>query len=639
MPNKVLENNQLLKIRRGIDMQTKLLFISLTALFISACQPSSDSSSEKSSAVEQSTAASASSDSTNSSNESAKDFVARVQKEGNALAEEVEAAYWVRQNFITSDTAVLAAKAGERSLAFESSVVEQAKRYKNSDMDTETARAIELMLRGSAAPAPNDPAMQAELAQVLTDMEGQYGAGEYCNAAGECRQLQELEKVIASSRDYDELLDVWQGWRTISPPYRKTYQRFVELGNQGAQDIGFKNLAEAWQSNYDMSPAAFTTEARRLWDQVKPFYEQLHCHVRDKLNQQYGDKVPLDGPIPAHLLGNMWSQTWDNLYPIMEPHKGVASLDVSKALVDQGYDEEKMVRTAEGFFTSLGLPELPESFYEKSLIKKPQDRDVVCHASAWDLKDGNDPRIKQCVEITEEHLSTLHHELGHIYYYLMYKDLPSVFKGGAHDGFHEAIGDTIVLSMTPSYLKAKGLIPAVVKSPEATLNGQMKLALEKIAFLPFGKMIDEWRWKVFSGEIAPEDYNKGWWDLRAEYQGIAPPVSRSEDDFDAGAKYHIPGNTPYTRYFLSFIMQFQFHKALCEKAGHDGPLHECSIYENKAAGKALGDMLALGVSKPWPEAMQALTGQQQMDGSAIIDYFAPLNAYLKEQNAGKQCGW
>ncbi len=572
--------------------------------------------------------------------ETAKEFVARIEAEGNALGKEIEAAYWVRNTYITPDTAVLASKAGERSLAFQSSVVEQAKKFKGTDMDETTARAIELMLRGSSAPAPNDPKLQAELAAVLTEMEGKYGAGSYCNEKGECRELQELEAVLASSRDYDELLDVWQGWRTVSPAYRETYQRFVELGNQGAKDSGFEDLADAWKSNYDMSPAEFTTEARRLWDQVKPFYDELHCHVRAKLGEQYGeDKVPQDGPIPAHLLGNMWSQTWDNIYPIMEPYKGVASLDVTASLKDQGYDELKMTQTAEGFFTSLGLPSLPESFYKNSMIKKPRDRNVVCHASAWDMDNGNDPRIKQCVEVNEEQLSTLHHELGHIYYYLMYKDQPSTFKGGAHDGFHEAIGDTIVLSMTPSYLKEKGLIDEVVESEEATLNKQMKLALEKIAFLPFGKMIDEWRWKVFSGEIAPEDYNKGWWALRNEYQGIAPGVERTEADFDAGAKYHIPGNTPYTRYFLSFIMQFQFHKALCEKAGHEGPLHECSIYNNKDAGKALGDMLTMGQSKPWPEAMQALTGQRKMDGSAIIDYFAPLNAYLKEQNEGRQCGW
>ncbi|RBP53297.1 M2 family metallopeptidase [Arenicella xantha] len=572
--------------------------------------------------------------------ESAKEFVDRVEKEGLELAKEVEAAYWVRSTYITGDTGVLAAKAGERSLAFESRVVNQAKQYKGTDMAPDTARAIELMLRGSAAPAPDDAALRSELAQVLTDMEGAYGSGKYCNEAGECRELQELEAVLADSRDYDELLDVWRGWRTVSPAYRDDYQRFVELGNQGAKDAGFANLAEAWKSNYDMTGAEFTIEARRLWDQVKPFYEELHCHVRAKLSEQYGaDKVPLDQPIPAHLLGNMWSQTWENIYPIMEPHAGVASLDVTAALKEQGYDELKMVQTAEGFFTSLGLPELPESFYKNSLIKKPRDRNVVCHASAWDLDNGNDPRIKQCVEVTEEQFGTLHHELGHIYYYLMYKDLPPIFKGGAHDGFHEAIGDTIQLSMTPSYLQAKGLIDEVEESPEATLNKQMKLALEKIAFLPFGKMIDEWRWKVFSGEISVDDYNQGWWDLRTEYQGVAAPVERSEADFDAGAKYHIPGNTPYTRYFLSFIMQFQFHKALCEKAGHTGPLHECSIYQNKDAGKALGEMLAMGQSKPWPDAMEALTGQRKMDASAIIDYFAPLNAYLKEQNQGRQCGW
>ena len=572
--------------------------------------------------------------------ESAAEFVARMDKEGTELSKELNAAFWVRNTYITPDTAVLAAKAGERGLEFESNMVNEAKQYIGSEMDSITARAIELMLRGSSAPAPNDAAMRAELAQILTDMEGQYGAGQYCNAEGECKELQELEAVLADSRDYDELLDVWQGWRQVSPPYRKQYQRFVEIANQGAQDFGYKNLAELWKGGYDMDSNTFTIEARSLWDQVKPFYDELHCHVRAKLSQTYGvDRVPLDGPIPAHLLGNMWSQTWDNIYPIMEPYEGVASLDVNAALVEQGYDEVQMTKTAEGFFTSLGLPALPDSFYQNSMIKKPRDRNVVCHASAWDIDSGNDPRIKQCVEINEEQLGTLHHELGHIYYYLLYKNQPSVFKGGAHDGFHEAIGDTIQLSMTPSYLQKMGLVDEVEVSYEATINKQMKLALEKIAFLPFGKMIDEWRWKVFSGEIAAEDYNAGWWKLREEYQGIKAPVTRSEADFDPGAKYHIPGNTPYTRYFLSFIMQFQFHKALCDAAGFDGPLHECSIYDSKAAGEKLGNMLAMGQSKPWPEAMEALTGQRSMDGSAIIDYFGPLNSWLKEQNKDRSCGW
>ena len=572
--------------------------------------------------------------------ETAKQFVSRVEEEGGQLNKEVSAAYWVRSTYITPDTAILAAKAGERALTFESNMVKQAKQFRSAEMDSDSARAIELMLRGSSAPAPNDPALRAELSAILTDMEGQYGAGKYCNAAGECRELQELESVLAKSRDYDELLDVWSGWRQVSPPYRHQYQRFVEIGNQGAKDFGYSNLADLWQGGYDMESDAFVKESRRLWGQVKPFYDELHCYVRGRLSDTYGvDKVPNEGLIPAHLLGNMWSQTWDNVYDIAEPYSGVAALDVTAALIDQGYDELKMTQTAESFFTSLGLPALPDSFYQNSMIKKPRDRNVVCHASAWDIDNGNDPRIKQCVEINEEQLETLHHELGHIYYYLMYKDQPSVFKGGAHDGFHEAIGDTVQLSMTPAYLKEKGLISETVESYEATINKQMKMALQKIAFLPFGKMIDEWRWQVFSGEISPEDYNAEWWRLREEYQGITAPLARSEADFDAGAKYHIPGNTPYTRYFLSFIMQFQFHKALCDVAGFKGPLHECSIYGNKAAGKKLGDMLAMGQSKPWPEAMKAMTGQRGMDGSAIIDYFAPLNAWLKSENEGQQCGW
>ncbi len=572
--------------------------------------------------------------------ETAKEFVARMAQEGETLSKELSAAFWVRNTYITPDTAILAAKAGERGLEFESRMVNQARQYKDTAMDPVTARAIALMLRGSSAPAPNDAALRAELSAILTDMEGQYGAGKYCNGAGECRELQALEAILAESRDYDELLDVWQGWRQVSPPYRPQYQRFVEIANQGARDFGYENLAELWKSGYDMDSQSFTREASALWDQVKPFYEALHCHVRAVLSETYGpDKVAVDGPIPAHLLGNMWSQTWDNLYPMVEPYQGVASLDVTAALVEQGYDEVRMAKTAEGFFTSLGLPALPESFYENSMLKKPRDRNVVCHASAWDIDNGNDPRIKQCVEINEEQLGTLHHELGHIYYYLMYKDQPSVFKGGAHDGFHEAIGDTIQLSMTPTYLKEVGLVSEVAEGHKATINKQMKLALEKIAFLPFGKMIDEWRWKVFSGEIGPDDYNAGWWQLREEYQGIRAPIERSEADFDPGAKFHIPGNTPYTRYFLSFIMQFQFHQALCDAAGFDGPLHECSIYNNTAAGERLGAMLAMGQSAPWPDAMEVLTGQRRMDGSAIIDYFAPLNVWLNEQNQDRSCGW
>lgn len=569
------------------------------------------------------------------------EFLRNVEAQSLALDKEVGAAYWVRSTHITADTGILAAKAGERQLAFQSKVIEQARDYKDLPMDAETARAIELILRGSSLPAPDDAAKRAELSQLATDLEGMYGAGEYCDSSsGVCSTLPELENILAKSRDYSEQLNAWTGWRTVSPPMRPMYERFVELANEGAREVGAKDLGDLWKGGYDMGVAEFEQESERLWSQVEPLYEELHCHVRAQLGAKYGeDLVPSSGPIPAHLLGNMWSQSWGNIYDLLEPYPGVASLDVNKALLEQEYDAVRMTETAEAFFTSLGLPELPDSFWQNSMLTKPADRDVVCHASAWDLDNGNDPRIKQCVEVNEEQLSTLHHELGHIYYYLMYKDQRPLFKGGAHDGFHEAIGDTIVLSMTPAYLKQKGLVPEVTRSEQATINEQMKLALDKIAFLPFGKLIDQWRWQVFSGEISPENYNAGWWDLRTRYQGIAPAVTRTEADFDPGAKFHIPGNTPYTRYFLSHVMQFQFHQALCEAAGNKGPLHDCSIYNNKAAGEKLGQMLSMGASQPWPEAMYALTGQRTMDAAPIIDYFQPLMGWLQEQNKGRQCGW
>jgi peptidyl-dipeptidase A len=416
--------------------------------------------------------------------------------------------------------------------------------------------------------------------------------------------------------------------------------RFVELANEGARELGFADLGAMWRSKYDMAPEEFAREAARLWDDVSPMYRELHCYVRGRLSKRYGkDRVPARGLIPAHLLGNMWAQQWSEIYDILEPYAGVSDLDVTAALEAQSYDPVRMTRSAEAFYESLGFPKLPPTFWERSMLKQPRDRDVQCHASAWNMDGANDVRIKQCIRPTYEELTTVYHELGHVYYYLSYRDQPYLFKGAAHDGFHEAVGDTVNLSMTPQYLHGIGLAGPSGTSHEATINEQMKLALDKIAFLPFGKMIDEWRWRVFSGEITPEQYNDGWWALRARYQGIAPPVARTDGDFDPGAKYHIPANTPYTRYFLSFILQFQFHKALCDAAGFEGPLHECSIYGSKAAGEKFARMLALGTSEPWQDALEKLTGTRSMDAGAIKEYFAPLLAWLREENAGRQCGW
>jgi peptidyl-dipeptidase A len=463
-----------------------------------------------------------------------------------------------------------------------------------------------------------------------------YGSGN--TPDGEQYDLIALSNVLVDSDDPEAMLKAWTDWRKVSPQMKQPYQRLVEIANEGAKDLGFADLGAMWRSKYDMDPDAFAAEMDRVWGQVKPLYEALHCHVRTKLNEKYGDQIVENkGEIPAHLLGNMWAQQWGNIYELVAPEGG-SGIDVTKRLKAKSYDAKGMVRQAEGFFSSLGFKPLPDTFWERSQFTKPRDRDVVCHASAWDITP-EDYRIKMCIQITEDEFNTIHHELGHNFYQRAYNlTQPVLYRGSANDGFHEAIGDTVALSITPKYLKEIGLIDEI---PDATgdLPFLMRMAMDKVAFLPFGLMVDQWRWKVFSGELTPDNYNQGWWQLRQEYQGVKAPVTRSENDFDPGAKYHIPGNTPYSRYFLAHILQFQFHRELCKIAGHEGPLHRCSIYNNKEAGAKLKAMLEMGQSRPWQEALETMTGSKQMDATAVIDYFAPLKQWLDKQNEGRQCGW
>jgi peptidyl-dipeptidase A len=597
-------------------------------------------------------------------------FVAGVNDDYRAMRPPFTAAQWAQATYIISDTQLLASRANEQWLEYLSRKVQESKQFNDVETSADTGRGLLRLKLSTANPAPSDPAKRAELAKILSKMQGNYGAGKWCKPDGACLSLPEIEKIINDPTQTPEArAEAWVGWHETSKPIREDYVRFAEYGNEGARELGFANLGEMWRAGYDMSPAEFETEVERLWQQVSPLYDALHCHVRARLNTEYGDTVvPKDGLIPSHLLGNMWAQQWSNIYPLIEPYPGASSLDVTavlKARRDAEYKrlvgefkgkpttldlaelEHKadaamavqMTRIAEDFYTSLGMPALPESFYEKSLLVKPRDREVVCHASAWDMNMQGDVRIKQCIEPDEDQLSTIHHELGHIYYYLLYNGLPPLFQGSAHDGFHEAIGDVVTLSLTPEHLAKIGLVPEQKTDDKALINSQMKWALDKIVFLPWGKLVDQWRWKVFAGEIAPADYNAGWWDLRAKYQGVSPPVPRSEADFDPGAKYHIPGNTPYTRYFLSFILQFQMQKALCDAAGYEGPLHACDIYGNEEAGKRFMDMLAQGASRPWQETLEKLTGTREMDGSALIEYFEPLLGYLEKQNEGLACGW
>ncbi|MCG7555125.1 M2 family metallopeptidase [Pseudoalteromonas sp. Of11M-6] len=546
---------------------------------------------------------------------------------------------WIYANFITHDTASLAADVNEEYTAALVELANQAAQFDGLTLNEDTRRKLDKLKLNLTLPAPKDADKTAELAKLTAELDGMYGKGKYCKDDGTCLSLGDMTAKMANSRDYEELLDIWQGWREVSKPMRPLYEKQVVLTNEGANELGYADTGAMWRSKYDMPADDFAKELDRTWNQVKPLYDSLHCHVRAKLGEKYGeDKVPQDQPIPAHLLGNMWAQSWGNIYDLVAPENADPGYDVTALLAKHNYDEIKMVKGAEKFFTSMGFAPLPETFYERSLFIKPQDRDVQCHASAWNLDAKDDLRIKMCIQRTGEEFSVIHHELGHNFYQRAYNQQPVYYQESANDGFHEAIGDTIALSVTPGYLKQIGLLDNVPDESK-DIGLLMKMALDKVAFIPFGLLVDQWRWKVFSGEISPAEYNQAWWELREKYQGVKAPISRTENDFDPGAKYHVPGNVPYTRYFLAHILQFQFHKSLCEIAGSKEAIHRCSVYNSKAAGERLNAMLEMGSSKPWQQALKTLTGKDEMDATAVLDYFAPLQKYLDEQNKGRNCGW
>ncbi len=570
----------------------------------------------------------------------ARAFMARAESELSDMSDEASLVFWAQATNITDETNAAAAEVGARATKLQVSLANESKKFNIEDLPADLARKMTKLRAGITIPAPSTEGAAEELSKITTDLDAKYGTGTF-NYKGKDMTLDELSTIIETSRDPEELKAVWEGWRTVSPAMKDEYARMVEIANEGAVELGYPSLDQMWLSNYDMPPEEMEAEVDRLWSQVEPLYEELHCYARTKLNAEYGDVVqPKTGPIRADLLGNMWAQQWSSIYDVVKPATPGPSYDLTARLVEKGYDPIKMVKTGEAFFTSLGFAPLPETFWERSMITRPEGREVVCHASAWDLDNEDDIRIKMCTEVNSEDFYTVHHELGHNFYQRAYKDQDFLYKDGANDGFHEAIGDFVGLSITPEYLKAINLIDESEMPPaEADTALLLKTALDKIAFLPFALTVDGWRWDVLSGKTAPDDYNEAWWAKRLEMQGIVPPGPRPDDAFDPGAKYHIPGNTPYLRYFLSFILQFQFHKAACEQAGWEGPLHRCSIYDNKEVGERFNAMLEMGSSKPWPDALEAFTGTREIDGSAIVEYFDPLMVYLKEQNEGQSCGW
>ena len=573
--------------------------------------------------------------------EEARKFLADANRELLRLITDGNRAAWVQVTYITPDTEVLAAKANQQLVHAITRYAREARRFDSVTLPPLERRQLEVLKKSLTMTAPPDPEEAEELTRVVASMEGAYGSGKYCpkGATGDdCLDIEKITEILAENREPDRLQEVWEGWHSTSIGLRKDYARFVELSNMGARALDYPDTGAMWRGKYNMAPDAFAAELDRLWEQLRPLYLSLHAYVRSRLHDKYGAIVPEKGPIPAHLLGNLWQQDWSNVYELVAPAGEKPVFSLTSNLKSKKLVPLEMVRIGERFFTSLGFAPLPKTFWERSLFVKPRDREVVCHASAWDIDSADDLRIKMCIDVTAEDFTTIHHELGHNFYQRAYNSLPVVLRDSANDGFHEAVGDTLALSVTPEYLVNIGLLD---KAPDMSADTGLllKAALERLAFLPFGLLVDQWRWQVFAGQIGPANYNTTWWDLKRRYQGVAPPSPRGEEFFDPGAKYHVPANTPYTRYFLAQILQFQFHRALAKVSGCTAPLHRCSIYGSKEAGARLKAMLELGASKPWPDALEALTGARQMDASAMAEYFAPLKTWLDEQNKGKPVGW
>jgi peptidyl-dipeptidase A len=570
-------------------------------------------------------------------------FIARAERELNEDSVRSNRIGWINSTYITDDTDELVTEAEAESTALSMRLaLEAAPLLKVTGVSEQSRRKLSSLVSGIGLPGPTREGATRTLSDIATRLHSSYGTGKG-TLEGKPVGGSDIEDRMRTIRNPELLKEMWTSWHgSVGAPMRQDYARMVALANEGARELGFRDVGAMWRSQYDMPAGAFAVMLDRLWGEVSPLYRELHCYTRTKLNERYGEAVqPRTGPIRADLLGNMWAQDWSGIYDVVAPPGGgEIGFDVGALLVEKGYDAEKMVRAGEGFFTSLGLEALPETFWDRSMLVEPADREVMCHASASSIDNKDDLRLKMCIKVNAADFRTIHHELGHLYYFRAYKGLSFLDADGANDAFHEAIGDTIALSVTPDYLAEIGLLDrASVPGEDKDIGLLLRQAMDKVAFLPFGLLVDRWQWGVFDGSVSASDYNAAWDDLRRTYQGVAPPVERGETSFDPGAKYHVAAVTPYSDYFLASLLQFQLYEAACRQAGWSGPLHRCSFYGKKEVGRRLEAMMQMGASRPWPDALEAFTGNRELSGRSISAYFKPLETWLKELNKGSRCGW
>ncbi|KAI4468733.1 angiotensin-converting enzyme [Holotrichia oblita] len=443
----------------------------------------------------------------------------------------------------------------------------------------------------------------------------------------------DVHRIMEHSRNSDELLHVWREWHDkTGPPMKNKFMRYIQIANQASRMTGFVDAGE--QMRYIYEERDFEHEIATTWRALEPLYKELFTYVRRRLYIRYGpDVVRPDGPIPAHILGNIWAQEWSKISDIVIPYPGEKQLDVTDEMLRQGFTPLRMFQMAEEFYTSLGLKPLSPEFWRNSLFEKPNNRKVQCTASAWDFCNKIDYRLKQCTEVTMDDLITVHHEMAHIQYYLQYSEQPYLYRDGANPGFHEGIANAMVLSVyNPVHLHRVGLFNNNTDTYELNMNFLMTMALRKVAYAPFALLVDQ-------NGVRTMNFN--WWELRLLYQGIVPPIARNEGHLDAVAKRHIPADLPYMKYYVALLLEFQIFDALCGAMGHTAQLHTCDIYRSREAGRILTDIMQAGKAKHWKDVLRTLrTKTNGLSAEPLLKYFQPLLAWLKVQNRDEAfIGW
>jgi len=439
-----------------------------------------------------------------------------------------------------------------------------------------------------------------------------------------------IDDILKTETNLQKRLDAWEASKEVGKGLKAGLVNLRRLRNETVQALDYPDYFSYQVSDYGLTTSDMMDMMKRLNQELRPLFRELHTYARYELAKKYGVKEIPDY-LPAHWLPNRWGQDWSSMLD-------VEGLNVDSILSTKSPDW--IVKEGEALYKSLGFPALPESFWLKSnLYPYPADSTLKKnnHASAWHLDLDRDVRSLMSVEPNAEWFETSNHELGHIYYYLAYTtpDVPPVLRNGANRAFHEALGSMMgMAAMQKPYLAGRGLIPADTKTDSIQI--MLKEALNFAVFIPFAAgTMSEFEKALYADNLPESEFNNKWWALVKQYQGIVPPNERGDQLCDACTKTHINDDAAqYYDYALSYVILFQLHQHIAEKILHQPPT-ATNYFGNKEIGDFLKKLMSTGATKNWRDVMKEATGED-MNAKSLVRYFDPLMTWLKKQNSGRK---